>query len=343
MLVFGVMIFIHELGHYLSARACGVGVNEFAIGMGPKILSRVSKKSGIRYSLRLLPIGGFVSMVGEDEESEAENAFGRVGVIKRMIIIVSGAFMNIVLGFLIMLVIVSAGDAQDEAGGRLLATNQIREFNENAVSFQSGLQKGDVVIKIGRTRIHNGYDLSYEIMNQGYDAVDITVKRGGEKVVLENVIFATFQQSGAVFGEMDFKVYGKEITVGSVLYNTWFRSLSTIKMIWDSLTDLIGGRYGIEAVSGPVGITEQIGDAAKTGLSTLLYICAVITINLGVVNLLPLPALDGGRLLFLIIEAVRGKPVKKEVEGYIHFIGIILLFGLMLLITFKDVWSIFTR
>lgn len=324
------MIFVHELGHYLSARACGVGIKEFAIGMGPKILTRVSKKTGIRYSYRLFPIGGFVSMVGEDEESEAENAFGKKSVWRRMIIIVAGAFMNLVLGFLIMLVIMSTTKG-------LLAVNTVAEFDNGAMSEASGLSVDDKIIKVNKTPIHTGYELAYEIMNQGDEAVDLTVIRNGEKIVLNDVIFPTFSESGATFGHLDFAPYGEEKTVLRVLRHTFFRSISTVKMVSDSLIDLIRGRYGMEAVSGPVGITEQIGLAAETGSTNLLYICAVISINLGLVNLLPLPALDGGRFVFLVFEAIRRKPVNKNVEAYIHFIGIIALFALMILITMKDV------
>jgi regulator of sigma E protease len=331
--IFGVMIFVHELGHYISARACGVGVKEFAIGMGPKIFTRVSKKTGIRYSYRLFPIGGFVSMVGEDEESEADDAFGKKSVWRRMIIIVVGSFMNLVLGFLIMLIIVSTTKGY-------LAVNVVAKFDESSTSMQSGLMIDDKIIKINRTHIYTGYDLSYEIMHQGDAAVDLTVIRDGEKIVLNDVIFPTFSESGATFGQADFMSYGESKTILSVIKHTWFRSVSTVKMVADSLIDLISGRYGLEAVSGPVGITEQIGEAAKTSSVNLLYICAVISINLGLVNLLPLPALDGGRFVFLLVEAVRRKPVNKNVEAYVHFVGIIILFALMILITMKDVWGL---
>lgn len=329
------MIFIHELGHFLTARACGVGVNEFAIGMGPKLISRVSKKSGIRYSLRLLPIGGFVSMVGEDEESSAENAFGNVKPWRRMIIIVAGAFMNLLLGVLIMLVIVSSTSG-------LLATNVVGRFDEDAVSNRQ-LMVDDRIIKVGNTRVFTGYDCYYEIMNSGYKAIDLTVIRNGERIVLEDVVFNTFTESGATFGEIDFTPYGEQKTLGRVLVHTGVRSVATVRMVWDSLIDMVRGRYGMEAISGPVGITGAIGDAAKTGTANLLYLCAVIAINLGVVNLLPLPALDGGRFVFILIEAVRGKPVKKEVEAYIHFIGIIILFTFMIIISCKDILTIFKK
>lgn len=329
------MIFIHELGHFLTARACGVGINEFAIGMGPKLFTHISKKSGIRYSLRLLPIGGFVSMVGEDEESEAENAFGKASALKRLAIIVAGAFMNLLLGMIIMFVMVVST-------GGLLATNVVGEFSEGAVSNQQ-LMVNDKIIKVGNSRVYTGYDCYYEIMNQGYKAIDLTVIRGGEKIVLEDVVFNTFTESGATFGNVDFSPLGERKTFGNVLTHTWVRSVSTVRMVWDSLIDMIRGRYGVEAISGPVGITKVIGDAAQTGVINLLYICSVIAMNLGVVNLLPLPALDGGRLVFIVIEAIRGKPVKKEIEGYIHFVGIIILFVLMLIIAFKDIWTIFMK
>ncbi len=338
------MILIHELGHFLTARACGVGVYEFAIGMGPKIISRVSKKSGIRYSLRLFPIGGYVSMVGEDEESEAENSFDKANVFKRMLIILAGAFMNLLLGFIIMLVIVSGGDGTNsQTGEKLLASNVVAVFDEDAVSDDYGLKVGDKIIKVGNASVPNGYALSYEIMNRGHEALRLTVIRGGEKIVLEDVVFGNITESGVVFGDVDFKCLGETMTFGRVLSHTFSRSVTTVKMVWESLIDLLRGRYGLDAVSGPVGITEQVGEAAKSGIGDLLYICAIIAMNLGVVNLLPFPALDGFRFFFLIVEAVRGKPIKKEIENAINSIGILILLGLMLLISLKDIWGIFIR
>lgn len=331
--IFGFMIFIHELGHFLTARACGVGVNEFAIGMGPKIFSRVAKKSGIRYSLRLLPIGGFVSMVGEDEDSPAENAFGKANPYKRMLIIVAGAFMNLLLGVIIMMIIVSTTSG-------LLATNVVAKFDDDAVSNQQ-LMVNDKIIKVNGIRVYTGYDCSYEIMNLGEKALELTVIRNGEKLVLHDVVFNTFEESGATFAQVDFVPFGEQKTLGRVIVHTYVRSVATVRMIWDSLIDMVHGRYGIDAISGPVGITGAIGDAAEQGTTNLLFLCAVIAINLGVVNLLPLPALDGGRFVFILIELIRGKPVKKEVEAYIHFVGILVLFALMALITVKDVWTIF--
>ena len=336
LLVFGVLIFIHELGHFLAARACGVAIREFAVGMGPKLVSWKSKKYDTQYALRLFPIGGYVSMVGEDDDSDDENAFHRKNVWQKMAIIVAGPLMNILLAIVAMFVLV--------AGFGSIVSTTVGDFAEEAISDDYGLMVEDTIIKVNDVRVYTGNGLVYEIMHQGDVPVDLTVVRNGERIVLRNVSFPTFSESGASFGEADFKLYAAPKTLGNVIKHGFFRSFSTAKMIWDSLVDMIGGRYGVESVSGPVGITQEIGKAARAGLSTLLYMCVVISMNLGIFNLLPIPALDGGRLFFRIIEAIRGgKPLKPEWESYIHMIGILILLGLMILVSFKDVIQIFKK
>ena len=330
LIVFGILIFIHELGHFMVARACGVSIREFAIGMGPKLISWQSKKYSTQYSLRLLPIGGYVSMVGEDEDSDDENAFNRKNVWQKMAIIVAGPLMNILLAILVMFVMV--------AGFGSLVSTTVGDFTEEAISDDSGLMIEDTILKVNRVRVHTGNELVYEIMHQGDRPMDLTVLRNGQRIVLQDVVFPTFSESGATFGEADFKLYAEPKTVLNVMRHGFFRSFSTAKMIWDSLIDMVGGRYGVDSVSGPVGITQEIGKAARAGFSTLLYMCVVISMNLGIFNLLPIPALDGGRLFFRIIEAIRGgKPLKPEWESYIHMIGILVLLAFMLLVSFKDV------
>ncbi len=334
LLVFGVMIFIHEFGHFITARMCGVAVKEFAIGMGPTLFSWKSKKYDTKYGLRLLPIGGFVSMVGEDEESDDSRAFCNKKIPQRMLIVVAGAVMNLILGFLLVMILVFSQGP--------LASNVIAAFDDNAVS-QQKLQIGDEVVKVGNAYIHTGEELVYEVMNKGYEPIDLTVIRNGEKIVLEDVNFGTFDESGATFGSYDFKVKAEARTFGTLIKHTFFRSVSTVKMVYDSLLGLITGRFGMEAVSGPVGVVEVVGDAAKMGWQNLLYIVAVLTINLGVFNMLPFPALDGGRFLFLIIEAIRRKPINKKVESYINFAGIVILFAFMIFVTFKDILKLILR
>jgi regulator of sigma E protease len=200
---------------------------------------------------------------------------------------------------------------------------------------------GDTVIKVDGVRVHTGNELVYEIMNSGDKPIDMVVIRNGETITLEDVVFPTETSAGATFGSYDFTIYGEKATFKSILKHSVFRSFSTIKIITDSLKDLLTGRYGAEAVSGPVGMAGAVGEATKNGVSSLLYLFTLITMNLGVFNLLPVPALDGGRIVFLLIEAITRKPVKKEFEQMVNTVGILILFALMILITFKDIFTLF--
>ena len=329
--VFGLLIFIHELGHFLAARACGVGVKEFAIGMGPKLVSWKSKKYDTVFRLRLFPIGGFVSMVGEEEESECDNAFCNKSIFKRIFIVLAGPVMNIILGFLLMIILV--------IGQKTLLSTTIYQFDDNALSSQY-LQVEDKIVKVGKTRVYTFYDVVNEIMNQGYEPVDITVIRSGERITLEDVTFPVIVQQGVEFGQYDFVPYLDRETPINYVKHAITRSLGTVKMVVDSIVDLVNGRYGLQALSGPVGVTEVIVDAAQNGFYTLLYIVIVLSINLGVFNLIPFPILDGGRLLFLAIEGVRGKPINKDAENYINTVAMIIMLGFMVFIIFKDVFGI---
>ena len=300
-LIFGLLIFIHEGGHFLFARLFKVTVNEFSIGMGPKLISKKSKKSGIAYSLRAFPIGGFVSMAGEDEESDDPNALGKKPVWQRIIIVAAGAVTNLV----------------------------------------AGLMTGDKIVEVQGRNVHIADELIYEIMRLGVEPVDLTVERDGKEIVLEDVQFPTTSSQGIAFGDADFYVYGQERTFGNLMRHSFYKSTYTVRMIWESLYDLVSGRYGIEAVSGPVGVTEALTEAAQTGAYSFIYLVVVISMNLGVVNLLPLPALDGGRLVFLIIEGIRRKPVSPKVENVIHTAGLAILMLLMIFICVKDVIKLF--
>lgn len=336
LLVFGVLIFIHELGHFLTARLCGVTVKEFAIGMGPKIASWDSKKHGTKYALRLLPIGGFVSMENEDGLDENvpaddEGAFCNKSVPKRMLITVAGAAMNLLLGFIIMMVIVFAT--------KNLYSTKIERFADNAISSEK-LMVDDEILKVGSTRVHTWNEMAYEIMNKGYEPIDITLRRNGERIVVEDVEFFTFDESGATFGDIDFVPYREDVSFGSLIKHSWYRSLSTVKMVLDSVKGLITGRFGMETVSGPVGVVGVVQEASKQGFMNFLYIVALLTINLGVFNLIPFPALDGGRFVFLAVEGIMRKPIDRRIESYVNFVGIIMLFALMIVVCFKDIFNL---
>ncbi len=344
-LVFGFLILAHETGHYLVARRCNVTIEEFSIGMGPKLFGRVSKKSGTLFSVRAFPIGGYVAMVGENEASDEEGALSGKPVWQRMLVIAAGAVVNLLIGFLIMFVIVCLSVSQDT-----LASNVIADFQEGATSCaDGGLQVGDQVVKVGRVTIHTGEELSYEIANQGDRPLSLTVIRNGETLVLENVVFPTYEEQGVTFGNYDFYVYANtDPGVFELFSITFHRSCSLVKMVWDSLIGLITGKYGVQALSGPVGITAAVtetivgsGWSAFQILNYVLYITAVISINLGIFNLIPFPALDGGRLLFLAIEGIRRKKINPDIEGKIHFVGIAFLMLLMLFVVCKDIITLF--
>ncbi len=333
----GILIFVHELGHYLTARACGVTIHEFAIGMGKRLGGFTSKKTGIMYSFRILPVGGYVAMAGEDDEVDDPNAFNKKNVWQRMLILVAGAGMNVLTGFLAMLILTTGMTLS----GYKMPSTQIGEFEEAASSYASGLELGDVVLSVDGTRVHTGYDLSYEIMNQGYEPIDVVVLRDGNKILVPDVVFPTGESEGVMFGGMDFRVVALDHTVGNVLKVTLFRSTSAIKMVFDSIGGIISGRYSLKSMSGPIGVSSAVSEVATQPMAVwnIMYLFALIAMNLGVMNLLPIPALDGGRLFFRFIEVLRfGKPVKPEIEARIHGAGMALLLLFTAVIALKDVF-----
>lgn len=340
LLLMGVLVFVHELGHYLTARLCHVTIHEFSIGMGKRLGGFTSKKTGIQYSFRLLPIGGYVAMAGEDEEVDDPNAFNKKNVFQRMLILVAGAGMNVLTGFLAMLVLTTG---MTLSGYRLPSTT-VAEFADAAPSHFSGLEVGDRIISVDGTRVHTGYDLSYEIMFNAYKPVDIVVERNGQTVTVPDVRFPSGVEDGIELGSMDFQVYAAPKSVGAVLKTTFWRSVSSIKMVFDSIGGIVTGRFSLTNMSGPIGVTNAVADVAAQPMAgwNILYLFALIAMNLGVMNLLPIPALDGGRLFFRIIELLSfGKPIKPSVEARIHGVGMMLLLLLMAVIAFKDIFVMF--
>lgn len=341
-LIFGVIIIIHEMGHFFVAKACGVKVNEFSIGMGPKILGW--GKGETKYSWRALPIGGYVAMEGEDDDSADPRAFRQKKPWQRLLVILAGATMNLILGFVILIILTSFSDA--------IVTTTVAKFeSETASSHMSGLEVGDKIINVNGSHIFSDYDLSYQFQSDEDMTFEMVVIRDGEKVTLPAVKFdSTVLEDGSQSLHIDFYVVGDKVNPLTVVDYSARKFVSVAKMIWQSLADLVKGKYGINDLSGPVGIVGAIGDvvgqtqqgvAFGVMLQNLASFVVFITINVGIFNLLPIPALDGSRALFLIIEWIRHKPIKPEHEGIIHFVGLILLFGLMLVVTVFDVIKLF--
>ena len=321
----GVLIFVHELGHYLTARACHVTVHEFSLGMGKRLCGFTSKKTGIQYSLRLLPIGGYVAMAGEDEGGEGAgdpNAFCKKNVWQRMLILTAGL----------------------TASGYRLPSTTIEYFAAGAPSYVTGLEKGDTVLRVGDTTVHTGYELAYEIMFSGYKPIDVLVERNGDRVLVENVRFPTEAAQGVALGNMDFQTAPLEPTAWNVVRAGFWRGVSSIKMVFDSLKGIVTGRFGFSDLSGPIGVTSTVTEVAHQPMAgwNLLYLFAVIAMNLGVFNLLPIPALDGGRLFFRILEVLSfGKPISPKVEAKIHSVGMMLLLAFTAVIACKDIFNLF--
>ena len=337
-LIFGFLIFIHEFGHYIFARIFKVTITEFSIGMGPKLVWYDSKKTGIKYALSMIPIGGYVAMVGENGESEDPNSFDKKPAWQRFIIIVAGASVNILVGFIAIIIFTSMVNIGNTTVARFDSTDTT---GFDVSSKDSGLMEGDAIYSIDGKRVRIADELSYEIMRKGHNPVDVVVIRGGEKIPLNDVVFPTAEDSGQVFGVMDFRVYAVEKSFGKVLEYSFNKSVLIVRMCWESLYDLITGRYTFAAVSGPIGISEAIGEAAQSKQKgALLYITGLISINLGVMNLMPLPALDGGRMVTILFEMITKKRIPAKIEGAINTVGLMLLLGLSVFIMVKDIIQI---
>lgn len=339
-LVFCVIILLHEFGHFIAAKACGIYVKEFALGMGPALLRKKGKET--EYVLRAFPVGGFCAFEGEDggatEEEAAANprAFNARPVWQRMIVILAGPVMNLILGFIAVIIMMCSME--------ILPSTTIHSFEAQSVS-SAYLKAGDEVVSIDGLPIFTDSDISYKLQtsdrrnDDGNLIFDFKVIRNGETITIPDVEFMTMErEDGSTGVYFDFIILGQEKTFGTVIAQSWRESCSTARIIVMTLIDMIRGKYGLNDLSGPVGVGEVITEAVRSySFAQVMYIVALITINVGVFNLLPIPALDGARFIFLLIELIRRKPVKSEVEGTIHSVGMLLMLLLMVVVTFNDI------
>ena len=394
--VFSAVIAIHEFGHFMVAKLCGVQVNEFSIGMGPVLCKRVRK--GTQYSIRALPVGGFVALEGEEspESKQAEERSnpsaadggsspsrgaktdagepaapsrgakadagkpdlpplsgevaeptGSDGEVKgiplneapvwqRALIMLAGAGMNFVLGFVVMAILITA---QSEP----ITSKVLYQVEENALCGQTGLQAGDKILAVNGRRCFVANDILYELMRTEDYTADFTVLRDGKKVELPGVQFDTWQDDkGETHMSLGFTVYGIKKTPLNVLKEAGNSVLYYGRIIFASLSDLLRGRENINDLSGPVGIVTAIGQAASYGWQDLLELLVLITVNLGIFNLLPFPALDGGKVVFLLIEGVTGHAVPEKIQSGLTVAAFALLFGLMIFATYNDILRLIT-
>lgn len=339
-LVFCIIIFVHEFGHFAVSKMTGMTVHEFSIGMGPTLFSYDSKKT--KYSVRLLPIGGFVRLEGEDEKSDDINAFCNKKPWQRLGVLFAGAFMNFVLGFVIFGIIFSTTAP--------ITSNIIGEVVKDSAFYDEGILVGDEIVRMegknfsSRIRCYN--DVSHFVSRNGDTKCTITFRRGDKKFT--KTIEPKFNENvqKKIFG---FAPQIQKPTLINVVKAAYNQSVFVIKIVIGSFADLVAGRVSLSDMSGPVGIVSEINNAAKEGMANGILagilnvssLAALISINLGVVNLLPLPALDGGRIFFIILELLRRKPIDKQKEGFVHFVGFALLMLLMIAVTFFDLEKLF--
>ena len=338
-LFFGIIIMVHEAGHFTFAKLFGVKVNEFSLGMGPKILSR--KKGDTAYSWRLFPIGGFVSMEGEDEDSDDDRAFNKKPCWQRIIIVAAGAIINILLGLIIICVLLSVNS--DELSG----TNTVNFFSVKNEASQiekvkelDGLKSGDKFKKIDGKYVFYYEDIYYLASRDvdGDGKFSAVVERDGEDVAVDGIRTDVLR---------NLTIVGVDTTPVTIIKDTFKESATICRMVYLSLFDMVTGKYSIKDVSGPIGVVDYVSQTAEASseakdYSVLFKMMALITINIGIFNLLPIPALDGGRLLFLFIELIRRKPVNPKYEAMIHGIGMAALLVFMVAISFKDIWFLVT-
>ena len=340
--LFGVLVGIHELGHFIVAKACNVRVEEFSLGMGPAIFSK--QKGETLYSLRCVPFGGYCAMAGEDEESEDPRAFTNMVAWKRILILVAGSFMNFVLGLVIVIILYS--------GAYAFRSSELVGFKEGCpYTGAQALMEGDRIWKIDGKRVYQYYNVT-EFLAAGDGVYDIVVIRDGEKVELKD-----FEMVPIEYPDQQGKMYGfymgyEEATLPVKLRNAWDTCMEFSRMVWMGLSELTKGNVAMDDMAGPVGIVDMMAEtganAESTGdaLYSIFYFTAFIAVNLAIMNMLPIPALDGGRIFLLlitwIIEKIIGHRLDPKYEGYIHAGGMILLLGLMAMIMFNDIVRIVT-
>lgn len=335
-LVFGTIVFVHELGHFLLAKFNGIRVDEFSIGMGPRLWSKV--KGETRYSLKLFPIGGSCMMGEDDVDDTSEGSFNSKSVWARIAVVAAGAVFNFILAFVFAVIIV-AYSGYDEP----IISGVVPGFSAEA----EGMQVGDKIVEINGKSIHLWREVSYHNMFHPGETTEVVYERDGERY--EVTIVPKKDENGSyLMRVMSPKQYQKANVFTALEYGA-YEVKFWISITVEGLKQLVTGSVGMDQLSGPVGIVDVVDDTYQQSksygivvvLMQMLNIGILLSANLGVMNLLPLPALDGGRLVFLIIEAIRGKRVSPEKEGMVHMIGMMLLFALMIFVLFNDLKRVF--
>lgn len=330
-LILGALIVSHELGHLLAAKAVGIRVHEFAIGMGPKLFGR--RYGDTLYSLRALPIGGFNRMAGMEPGDEAdENGFNTKPVGQRGLVIFAGSLMNFLLAFLLFVVVfMGIGIPSDK--------NMVGKVVPGGPAEQAGIHNGDLIVAINGRQTDTWYELTSIIHQNPQKEILITVLRGEQKIDFKVIPRLDAKNNIGLIGIE--RMWEKQGIFASIILGIK-QAVGVSILLVSSLMQMIFGKIPAD-VAGPVGMVQLVGQAVEFGWASVLNFAAILSLNLGLINLFPIPALDGSRLIFLGIEKLRGRPVQSERENFIHFLGFFLLIALMLVITYKDIMRLIFR
>jgi len=347
-LIFSVIVVVHEFGHFIIARKNGILVEEFAVGMGPILFKKTVGET--MYTIRALPLGGFCKMLGEDEAEDNPNnekSFNNKTVMQRIAVISAGSIMNFILSFIIAMILVFVNG---------FATTTINTVIDDTPAAAGGLQAGDTIIRVDDNRIRIFEDVQFALMNNGGYPINLTVQREGTQITKEITPMQVGQNYMIGFTpELNTGFFGDEVAgfdragfLESVTTSFWSVA-NFVRVVLYGLVQLVTFNVAVEEMAGPVGIVSIIGDVYQSNIevsvwhtaTVMLRLAALISANLGVFNLAPFPALDGGRLVFLFLEAVRGKPMSPEREGMVHLVGFAMLMLLFVFVTFNDISRLF--
>lgn len=320
-LLFSVMVIPHEFGHFAAAKLSGIKVNEFSVGMGPKIFQKQGNET--KYSIRIFPIGGFCAMEGEDEESDNPRAFNNVSTLKKIFVLSSGAIMNILVALLLMIITVQIIGTP---------TNVVGSIEKNSPAELAGLRAGDRIVELDNKEINSWEDFVQEMRTKESEQIEIGVERKENyKEFIINPIYKDGRQVIGVTSKPAHNLF-KSAIYGSK--STWQINSAMYSGLYKMLTGKVNFKKN---VAGPIGIISLVGKTSKEGFISFIYLAVIISINLAVINMLPFPALDGGRILFTLIRKITGNAISDELEGKIHLAGFAILIALLIFVTWNDI------
>lgn len=322
LIMFCILVLVHEGGHFIAAKAVGVKVNEFAVGMGPVLLKKI--KGETQYSVRLFPIGGFCAMEGEDDESEDERAFGKRPIWAKAIIIVAGSFMNLILAIVVLACIVFYIG---------MPTTTVNGFSDVSPAREAGLLSGDKIVSIEQHQVKSWNDITDAISKEKGEKITIGIDRNGQDLSFSMDLAKEEGTGRKIVGILPEVSRNPFTALEKGAESTW---IMTVKMV-EVIGQLVTGEVSTKELTGPIGITVAVSDSVRYGFIYVANLAALISLNLAIVNMLPFPALDGGRLVFLFIRKITGRAITDDIEAKVHFVGIMLLFALMIYVTWQDI------